>query len=68
MKKYDERNAVRDAVEIVENIRAYWMNQAHMQKVQESFKENLKYISQTELDVDITVSYTHLDVYKRQPI
>lgn len=53
MKKYDERNAVRDAVEIVENIRAYWMNQAHMQKVQESFKENLKYISQTELDVDI---------------
>lgn len=52
MKTYDDNTALSDAEQIVENIRAYWMEQAEMQKVQENFKRNLKYISSTVLDAE----------------
>lgn len=55
MEKYDDSTAIEAAQKIVEEIRAYWMEQARqaeMQKqdVQARFEKNLKYISQTEVD------------------
>lgn len=54
MEKYEESTAVEKSIEMVEQIRAYWMSRAReQQKAQEAFKENLKYISQTELDAEL---------------
>lgn len=51
MEKYNERTAIEDSKIIVEKIRAYWMQQAERQRQQEIFEKNLKYISQTEINV-----------------
>lgn len=49
---YQPKTAVDSAIELVERIRQYWMQQARQQEVQQRFQENLRYISQTELSVD----------------
>lgn len=53
MEEYVEQSAVEKATELVEMIRAYWMEQASKQEIQNKFKENLQYISQTELDAKV---------------
>lgn len=52
LKKYDPNTAIDQCIQIVENIRAYWMKQASQARLQECFQANLKYISQTEINVD----------------
>lgn len=51
MKKYDAETATTSCIQMVEKIRAYWMNQARQQEIQKCFEQNLKYISQTKLDI-----------------
>lgn len=54
MEKYDDNTAVEKSMEMVEDIRAYWMEQANRQsKVQQMFEKNLKYISRTEIEADV---------------
>lgn len=53
MDKYDRQTAVDLCIEMVEKIRAYWMQEAQRQQLQEAFERNLKFISQTEIDVDV---------------
>lgn len=52
MEKYNEETAIEKAIEMVEMIRAYWMQQAEQYMLQTVFEKNLKYISQTEIEVD----------------
>lgn len=53
MEKYVEQTAIEKSIEMVENIRAYWMREAaRSEMIQGMFEKNLKYISQTELDVE----------------
>lgn len=53
MEKYDSNTAVDSCIEMVEKIRTYWMRQAKQQEIQKCFEKNLKYISQTEISVEI---------------
>lgn len=50
MQKYDEANALEQAISMIEQIKAYWIEQAKRQQIQEKFEENLKYISGTEIE------------------
>lgn len=53
MKKYEEKTAVEDAIEIVERIRAYWMERARKQEeFQAKFKMNTAFRTQEEIDVE----------------
>lgn len=52
MDKYDSTTALSQCKEMVAAIREYWMNQAKQAKMQECFEANLKYISQTEINVE----------------
>lgn len=52
MEKYDSKTAVDASIEMVEKIRAYWMNEAKKIQFQQSFQQNLKYISQTEISAE----------------
>ena len=55
MEKYDAKTAVEMSQNMVEKIRAYWIQQAekHKQDIQNSFEQNLKFISQTQIDADV---------------
>ena len=53
MEKYDSNTAIDSCIKMVEKIRAYWIRQAKQQEFQKSFEQNLKYISQTEMPVEI---------------
>lgn len=52
MKKYQDKTAVDDAIEIVERIRAYWMNQAKQDEFQLKLKKNTKFRTQEEIKVE----------------
>lgn len=52
MEKYEEQTAVEKSIEMVERIRAYWMREADKYMVQKLFEKNLKYISESEVDVE----------------
>ena len=53
MEKYDSKTAVVTSIKMVEKIRAHWMKQAKEHQVQQGFQQNLKYISQTEVSVEV---------------
>lgn len=53
MEKYDEITAIKSSIEMVEEIRTYWMNQANEYNIKSSFQKNLHFISQTEIDADV---------------
>lgn len=53
LKKYNEKTTVDDAAEIVERIRAYWMERARKQEeFQVKFKENTDFRTQEEIPAD----------------
>ena len=56
MEKYDEKTAEESAKNIVENIRSYWIRQAEMEHIRQMFKENLGYISETQIDAGAILS------------
>ena len=56
MEKYDEKTAEELAKNIVENIRSYWIRQAEMEHIRQMFKENLGYISETQIDAGAILS------------
>lgn len=52
MKKYHDKSAINDAIEIVERIRTYWMNRAKMQEeFQTKFEMNTKWRTQEVIPV-----------------
>lgn len=53
MEKYDAKTAIDLSIKMVEKIRAYWIKQAKQQEFKKYFEQNLKYISQTEISIEL---------------
>ncbi len=53
MEKYNEKTAVQDSIDMVEEIRSYWMAKAqHQQEFEEKYNKNTEFINQEKINAD----------------